>query len=100
MQVRIAFDRALHAQPVDELVLVCGERGCGAAVMSHLYEAGRPRFLYASVVPGSERVRTFYDKHFVPLAFERRDGEWPYAAWLGSGGRKGFAGVGAGGTLG
>ena len=47
---------------------------------------GRPRFLYASVVPGSARVRAFYDKHFGPLAFERCDGEWPYAVSLGSGG--------------
>jgi len=79
--VRGSCDPAFGLQPIDELVLICGQRGCGAAVMEHL--RGRPRFLYASVVPGSVRVRTFYDKHFRPLAFERRDGEWPYVAWLG-----------------
>ena len=40
--------------PVDELVLICGERGSGAAVMAHL--SGRQRILFASVVPGSARV--------------------------------------------
>lgn len=79
-QVRAPFGRGLGAPPIDELVLICGERGIGAAVMAHL--RGRPRILFASVVPGSERARTFYDKYFTKLGFERRDGEWPYAAWL------------------
>lgn len=79
--VRSAFERALGCHPIDELVLICGEKGVGGAVMGHL--RGRPRILFASVVAGSERTRRFYDKYFVPLPFERRDGEAPYAAWLG-----------------
>jgi len=79
--VRGAFDRALGLQPIDELVLICGERGCGRAIIDHL--RGQQRILFASVVPGSADALTFYEKHFRSLPFERRDGELPYAAWLG-----------------
>jgi len=48
--VRSAFERALGCHPIDELVLICGEKGVGGAVMGHL--RGRPRILFASVVAG------------------------------------------------
>ena len=70
----------IGTHPIDELVLICGEHGCGGAIMAHL--RGRQRILFASVVPGSERTYRFYDKYFVRLPFERSDGESPYAAWL------------------
>jgi hypothetical protein len=80
--IRAGFSRAAADIPIDELVLICGEAGTGAAVMAHL--KGRHRLLFASVVPGSEQARRFYEKQFVQLNFERQDGELPYAAWLGS----------------
>ena len=79
--VRSAFGRQHIDVPIDELVLICGERGTGKAVMAHL--ADRQRILFASVVPGSDAVQSFYNKHFRPLAFERDNGEQPYAVWLG-----------------
>ena len=82
--VRCIFGRALGSLPIDELVLICGERGVGSAVMAHLHRR-EPRILDASVVPGSERVTHFYDKFFRPLPFERKDGEQPYAACIGAG---------------
>jgi hypothetical protein len=80
--IRAGFSRAAADIPIDELVLICGEAGTGAAVMAHL--KGRHRLLFASVVPGSEQARRFYEKQFVQLNFERQDGEIPFAAWLGS----------------
>ena len=79
--VRTAFSKATGDHPIDELVLICGERGVGSAVMAHL--KGRQRILFASVVPGSEAAERFYAKHFIPLPFERSNGEKPYATWLG-----------------
>ena len=79
--IRTAFSRATADHPIDELVLICGERGCGRAIIDHL--RGQQRILFASVVPGSADALTFYEKHFRSLPFERRDGELPYAAWLG-----------------
>ena len=80
--IRAGFSRAAADIPIDELVLICGEAGTGAAVMAHL--KGRHRLLFASVVPGSEQARRFYEKQFVQLNFERQDGELPFAAWLGN----------------
>ena len=80
--IRAGFSRAAADIPIDELVLICGEAGTGAAVMAHL--KGRHRLLFASVVPGSEQARRFYEKQFVQLNYERQDGEIPFAAWLGS----------------
>jgi hypothetical protein len=85
--VRSAFVRATSDHPIDELVLICGERGSGSAVMAHL--KGRQRIMFASVVPGSceayAATRRFYDKYFRPCSsFIRADGEQPYAAWLGA----------------
>jgi len=79
--IRTAFSRATSDHPIDELVLICGERGCGRAIIDHL--KGKQRLLFASVVPGSAEALQFYEKHFVALPFERQDGELPYAAWLG-----------------
>jgi len=84
--VRAAFSRVVHEQPLDELILICGERGVGSTIMAHL--RGRPRLLFASVVPGCDRTRRFYDSHFAPLPFERHDGEVPYVAWLGEAKRR------------
>lgn len=81
MHVRKTFDKAVGSHPIDELVLICGERGVGVAVMAHLQ--GRQRLLFASVVSGSPRANRFYEKYFRPLPFAREDGEQPYVAWLG-----------------
>ena len=81
--VRQAFDRSIgYGKPVDELVLICGEKGSGAAIMDHL--KGRQRLLLASVVPGCARAQRFYERYFVRLPLERRDGEMPYVVWLGA----------------
>ena len=85
--IRAAFSSAVRDHPLDELVLICGERGVGSAIMAHL--RGRQRLLFASVVQGCDRTRRFYDAHFERLPFERRDGEVPFAAWLGSEKRRG-----------
>jgi len=84
--IRAGFPHATSGDvPVDELVLICGEAGTGAAVMTHLKAQENPhRVLFASVVPGSEQALRFYDKAFKRLAFERADGEIPYAVWLGA----------------
>ena len=84
--VRMGLDKAVGAHPIDELVLICGERGVGVAVMAHLQ--GRHRLLYASAVPGSDRANQFYRKYFKLLPFTRQDGEQPYVAWLGDAGLK------------
>ena len=73
--------KALRAAGVDELVLICGESGSGAAVMAHL--RGRPHLLYASLVPGSERAQRFYGRYFKRLPFENKSGEIPFAVFLG-----------------
>ena len=52
--IRTAFSRATSDHPIDELVLICGERGCGRAIIDHL--KGKQRLLFASVVPGSVRA--------------------------------------------
>ena len=39
------------------------------------------RILFASVVPGCERAKRFYERYFVRLPIERRDGELPYVRW-------------------
>ena len=80
--VRKVYDRCIAAHPVDELVLICGERGSGAAIMAHL--RGRQRLLFASVVPGCERAQRFYERYFDRIPLERKDGEHPYVAWLGA----------------
>lgn len=80
--VRSAFDTCIASHPVDELVLICGERGSGAAIMAHL--RGRQRLLFASVVPGCDRTQRFYERYFVRLPLERKDGELPHVAWLGA----------------
>ena len=77
--VRGGFDPSIGSVAIDELLLICGQRGTSAAVMAHL--AHRQRLLFASVIPGSERATRFYDKHFVKLNFEML-GATPYAAWL------------------
>ena len=78
--VRHAFDRCIAAHPISEVLLIAGERGCGGAIMTHL--KGLQRILFASVIPGCERTRRFYERYFVRLSFERADGELPYVTWL------------------
>ena len=81
--VRGNFDASIGSVAIDELLLICGERGTGGAIMAHLRH--RQRILFASVIPGSDRATAFYDKHFKKLNFEMM-GATPYAAWLGAAG--------------
>ena len=83
VHVRGNFDASIGSVAIDELLLICGERGTGGAIMAHLRH--RQRILFASVIPGSDRATAFYDKHFKKLNFEMM-GATPYAAWLGAAG--------------